>query len=70
MFNFLFYIQQGSFRFVLSVADNFKVIGTSGNIVTAIAHEKNRLYGFQFHPEVTTLILGTTRYSLSRGLKE
>jgi GMP synthase-like glutamine amidotransferase len=37
------------------VADNFKVIGTSGNIVTAIANEKNRLYGFQFHPEVRQL---------------
>ena len=34
------------------VADNFKSIGSSGNIVTAIAHEKNRLYGLQFHPEV------------------
>ena len=34
------------------VAENFKVIGSSGNIITAIAHEKNRLYGLQFHPEV------------------
>jgi len=34
------------------VAENFKTIGTSGNIVTAIALEKNRLYGLQFHPEV------------------
>jgi len=34
------------------VADNFKVIGTSGNLVTAIANEKTRLYGLQFHPEV------------------
>eukprot|EP00092_Neocalanus_flemingeri_P002382 GFUD01002548.1.p1 GENE.GFUD01002548.1~~GFUD01002548.1.p1 ORF type:complete len:674 (-),score=193.71 GFUD01002548.1:377-2398(-) len=34
------------------VADNFKVVGTSGNLVTAISNEKNRLYGLQFHPEV------------------
>ena len=40
-----------------TVADSFKVIGTSGNIVTAIAHEKNRLYGFQFHPEVAQCLL-------------
>jgi GMP synthase-like glutamine amidotransferase len=26
--------------------------GTSGNLVTAIANEKTRLYGLQFHPEV------------------
>jgi len=34
------------------VAENFKSIGNSGNIVTAISNEKNRLYGLQFHPEV------------------
>lgn len=34
------------------VADIFKVVGTSGNLVTAIANEKTRLYELQFHPEV------------------
>ncbi|CAH1256849.1 GMPS [Branchiostoma lanceolatum] len=34
------------------VADGFKVIAKSGNIVAAIADEKRRLYGVQFHPEV------------------
>ena len=37
---------------ICKVADNFKVVGTSGNLVTAIANEKTRLYGLQFHPEV------------------
>lgn len=34
------------------VAPGFKTVGASGNIIAAIANEKNRLYGFQFHPEV------------------
>ena len=38
---------------VVRVADNFKVIGRSGNLVAAIANDKLRLYGVQFHPEVS-----------------
>lgn len=34
------------------VADGFKVVGTSGNIIAAIANDKLRIYGVQFHPEV------------------
>ena len=37
---------------VTRVADNFKVVGRSGNLVAAIANDKLRLYGVQFHPEV------------------
>jgi GMP synthase-like glutamine amidotransferase len=37
---------------IAKVADNFKVVGTSGNLVTAIAIAKTRLYGFQCHPEL------------------
>ncbi|KAK4307876.1 hypothetical protein Pmani_020386 [Petrolisthes manimaculis] len=34
------------------VAEGFKVVARSGNIVAAIANEKMRIYGLQFHPEV------------------
>ncbi|XP_071999053.1 GMP synthase [glutamine-hydrolyzing] [Engystomops pustulosus] len=34
------------------VADGFKVVAQSGNIVAAIANESKKLYGVQFHPEV------------------
>jgi len=45
------------------VADNFKVVGTSGNLVTAIANEKTRLYGLQFHPEVDLTTSGREIFS-------
>jgi len=45
------------------VADNFKVIGTSGNLVTAIANDKTRLYGLQFHPEVDLTASGREIFS-------
>ncbi|EDV23935.1 uncharacterized protein TRIADDRAFT_26341 [Trichoplax adhaerens] len=34
------------------VANTFKVIATSGDIVTAIGNDEKHLYGVQFHPEV------------------
>uniref|UniRef100_A0A8C2C2P8 GMP synthase (glutamine-hydrolyzing) n=1 Tax=Cyprinus carpio TaxID=7962 RepID=A0A8C2C2P8_CYPCA len=34
------------------VADGFKVVAQSGNIIAAIANEQKKLYGTQFHPEV------------------
>ncbi|XP_036609455.1 GMP synthase [glutamine-hydrolyzing] [Trichosurus vulpecula] len=34
------------------VADGFKVVAQSGNIVAGIANESKKLYGVQFHPEV------------------
>ncbi|XP_067851444.1 GMP synthase [glutamine-hydrolyzing] [Heptranchias perlo] len=34
------------------VAEGFKVVAQSGNIVAAIANESKKLYGVQFHPEV------------------
>ncbi|GAB6018698.1 hypothetical protein CHUAL_000374 [Chamberlinius hualienensis] len=40
------------------VADSFKVIATAGPIVAGIAHEKNRIYGVQFHPEVELTVNG------------
>ncbi|KAG0722284.1 GMP synthase [glutamine-hydrolyzing] [Chionoecetes opilio] len=33
------------------VAEGFKVVATSGNIIAAVANDKLRLYGLQFHPE-------------------
>lgn len=39
------------------VADGFKVVATSGNLIAAIANDKLRLYGVQFHPEVRQLSL-------------
>ncbi|KAM7399533.1 hypothetical protein PAMP_018800 [Pampus punctatissimus] len=34
------------------VADGFKVVAQSGNIIASIANEQKKLYGTQFHPEV------------------
>ncbi|RXM98707.1 GMP synthase [glutamine-hydrolyzing] [Acipenser ruthenus] len=34
------------------VADGFKVVAQSGNIVAGIANEQKKLFGVQFHPEV------------------
>ncbi|XP_039613320.1 GMP synthase [glutamine-hydrolyzing] [Polypterus senegalus] len=34
------------------VADGFKVVAQSGNIIAGIANEQKKLYGVQFHPEV------------------
>ncbi|XP_048837204.1 GMP synthase [glutamine-hydrolyzing] [Brienomyrus brachyistius] len=34
------------------VADGFKVVAQSGNLVAAIANEQKKLFGTQFHPEV------------------
>ncbi|XP_076039553.1 GMP synthase burgundy isoform X2 [Oratosquilla oratoria] len=42
------------------VGDNLKVTGTSGNIIAAIANDKHRLYGVQFHPEVDLTENGMT----------
>jgi GMP synthase (glutamine-hydrolysing) len=36
-----------------SLGEGFKVIGTSDNSIAMIEHEKRKLYGVQFHPEVT-----------------
>lgn len=39
---------------VINIPEGFSVIGiTKNNHVAIIAHERNRLYGVQFHPEVT-----------------
>lgn len=35
------------------VAKDFKVIATSNNIIVAISNDMLKLYGVQFHPEVT-----------------
>lgn len=37
---------------ISKVAKDFKVIAQSGDIVAGISHEKQRLFGVQFHPEV------------------
>ncbi|KAM3719348.1 putative GMP synthase [Dirofilaria immitis] len=41
-----------------TVANGFKVVGRSGNFVAAIADERRKLYGVQFHPEVDLSICG------------
>ncbi|BES89506.1 GMP synthase [Nesidiocoris tenuis] len=34
------------------VAESFKIVAQSGNLIAGIANDKLRLYGLQFHPEV------------------
>uniref|UniRef100_A0A674P3I5 Guanine monophosphate synthase n=1 Tax=Takifugu rubripes TaxID=31033 RepID=A0A674P3I5_TAKRU len=41
------------------VADGFKVVAQSGNIIAGIANEQKKLYGTQFHPEVDLTERGT-----------
>uniref|UniRef100_A0A8R1XLA8 GMP synthase (glutamine-hydrolyzing) n=1 Tax=Onchocerca volvulus TaxID=6282 RepID=A0A8R1XLA8_ONCVO len=41
-----------------TVANNFKIVGRSGNFIAAIADERRKLYGVQFHPEVDLSICG------------
>ncbi|BFZ22924.1 hypothetical protein BsWGS_25964 [Bradybaena similaris] len=37
---------------ITQLADGFKAVAHSGSCVSAIANEKSKLYGVQFHPEV------------------
>jgi len=37
---------------ISQLADGFKAVAHSGNIISGIANEKSSLYGVQFHPEV------------------
>jgi len=37
---------------VTQLGEGFKAVAHSGGIIAGIAHEKSRLYGVQFHPEV------------------
>lgn len=54
---------------VIKVPPGFSVIGTTKNApIVAMAHEDRRLYGVQFHPEVTHTVQGER--ILSRFLKE
>lgn len=41
-------------------AEGFKVVAKSGEIIAAIANEKSKLYGVQFHPEVDLTPSGKT----------
>lgn len=40
---------------VVKVADTFKVIATSNNMIAAIGNDSKKMYGLQFHPEVCNL---------------
>ena len=53
---------------VNKVADGFKVIAKSGDIIAGIANEKLKLYGVQFHPEVDLTPSG--RHMLKNFLTE
>lgn len=37
---------------VVKVADTFKAIASSNNMITAIGNDSKKMYGLQFHPEV------------------
>jgi len=38
---------------VSKVADNFRVIGVSNTMIAAIGNDSKKMYGLQFHPEVS-----------------
>lgn len=38
---------------VVKVAETFKVIATSNNMIAAIGNDAKKMYGLQFHPEVS-----------------
>lgn len=40
---------------VVKVADTFKVIATSNNMIAAIGNDSKKMYGLQFHPEVNII---------------
>ncbi|KAH9377549.1 hypothetical protein HPB48_013001 [Haemaphysalis longicornis] len=44
-------------------AENFKVVATSGSTVAALANEKMKVYGVQFHPEVDLTPKGKAMFS-------
>ncbi|KAH6934598.1 hypothetical protein HPB50_025506 [Hyalomma asiaticum] len=44
-------------------AENFKIIAQSGTTIAAIANEKMKLYGVQFHPEVDLTPKGKAMFS-------
>ncbi|KAF0769512.1 GMP synthase [Aphis craccivora] len=44
---------------VVKVADTFKVIATSNDMVAAIGNDIKKMYGLQFHPEVNLTEQGT-----------
>ncbi|XP_060842424.1 GMP synthase [glutamine-hydrolyzing] [Rhopalosiphum padi] len=44
---------------VVKVADTFKVIATSNNMIAAIGNDIKKMYGLQFHPEVNLTEQGT-----------
>ncbi len=41
------------------VAEGFKSVAKSGDLVAAIANEKDHIYGLQFHPEVSCQAIDT-----------
>ncbi|VVC24972.1 Hypothetical protein CINCED_3A007468 [Cinara cedri] len=45
--------------YVTKVADTFKVIATSNNMIAAIGNDIKKMYGLQFHPEVNLTEHGT-----------
>ena len=38
------------------IAESFKAVAHSNNIIAGISNDKLRLYGLQFHPEVGILL--------------
>lgn len=38
----------------MKVADTFKTIALSNNMIAAIGNDTKKMYGLQFHPEVST----------------
>lgn len=44
---------------VVKVADTFKVIATSNNMIAGIGNDSKKMYGLQFHPEVKKIIINS-----------
>lgn len=55
---------------VVKVADTFKTIASSNNMIAAIGNDTKKMYGLQFHPEVSNYENYLKKHIFTIKLKE